>query len=117
MQWNDHVNKICEKAGQKLSAMTRIANKIDNQTKLSIYLSFIRPTLEYGCAIFDNLSQEMAHTLESTQRRAALMITSAYKCTKMTSPLSEGRKYFKPVLFLKMKTQRTSAYLIFALLK
>ena len=119
MQWNDHVNKICEKAGQRLSAMTRIANKIDNQTKLSIYLSFIRPTLEYGCAIFDNLSQEMAHTLESTQRRAALMITSAYKCTKNDnllnelglSPLSERRKYFKLVLFFKMKTQRTPEYL------
>lgn len=82
MSWNNHINKIIEKAGKRLSAMIRIAGKLDKQTKLNIYLSFIRPILEYGCMIFDNTTQEMVHLLESIQRLAAIKFTSAYKCTK-----------------------------------
>ena len=119
LHWNDHINSICETAGRRLSAMIRISDKIDKQTKLAIYLSFIRPTLEYGCAIFDNMSNDMANLLESIQRRSALMITSGYKCTKHKellkelglSPLSKRRTYFKLVLFYKMKNQITPAYL------
>ena len=119
MQWHNHVNKICETAGNRLSAMVRISGKIDKRTKLAIYLSFIRPTLEYGCVIFDNLPQDMVNLLESIQRRAALMITSGYKCTKHDSllqelgltPLSQRRTFLKLTLFYKMKNKHTPAYL------
>ena len=119
MHWNDHITKICESAGKRLSAMIRISDKIDKQTKLAIYLSFIRPTLEYGSAIFDNMSQDMEKSLESIQRRAALIITSAYKCTKHElllkelglSSLSQRRTYFKLVLFYKMRSGCTPDYL------
>ena len=119
MQWHNHVNKICETAGKRLSAMIRISDKIDKRTKLAIYLSFIRPTLEYGCAIFDNIPQNLVNVLESIQRRAALMITSGYKCTKHDSllqelgliPLSQRRTYLKLILFYKIKNQHTPTYL------
>ena len=48
MSWNSHITKICDKAGKRLSAMIRIADKLNKQTKLNIYISFIRPILEYG---------------------------------------------------------------------
>ncbi len=119
MSWNNHINKICEKAGKRLSAMIRIAGKLNKQTKLNIYVSFIRPILEYGCAIFDNATQDMVTLMESIQRRAAIIITSAYKCTKHENllqelglnPLSKRRILFKLTLFYKMKNSLTPAYL------
>ena len=119
MTWNEHIKKACEKAGKRISAMIRISDKIDKSTKLNIYISFIRPTLEYGSMIFDNASQEMINLLEAVQRRAALTITGAYKCTKHTNlldeiglnPLKLRRTFFKLTLFYKIKNNLTLQYL------
>ena len=119
MTWNNHIKKACEKAGKRIAAMIRISEKLDKNTKLNIYTSFIRPTLEYGSTIFDNASQEMTDLLESVQRRAALMITGAYKCTKHANlleeiglnPLKKRRTLFKLTLYYKIKNNLAPQYL------
>ena len=59
MSWNEHITSICEKAGKRISAMLRISNRLNKETKLNLCSSFIRPILEYGCVIFDNSSKKM----------------------------------------------------------
>ena len=40
-----------------------------------MYLSFIRPVLEYACVVWDNCSAEQSEKIESVKRRAARIVS------------------------------------------
>lgn len=79
----------------------------------------IRPILEYGGVIIDNLADNLIDKLESTQRSAALACTGAYRHTDKDKlikevgwePLQIRRKYQRLVLFYKIKKGLTPTYL------
>ena len=54
-----------------------------------IYISMIRPFLEYGDIFYDNCSQIMSNKLEKIQRRAAIACTGAYRHISYQSLLNE----------------------------
>ena len=75
-----------------------------------IYFSFIRPVLEYGDVIWDNLSQGLKDQLDKIQNKAARITTG---CTKLVAiadlyrevgleTLSQRRRKHKLILFYKM---------------
>ena len=47
----------------------------DRNVLINLYLSFIRPILEYGNVIWDNRTQNEANILESVQVEAGRIIT------------------------------------------
>ena len=49
----------------------------------------IRPILEYGDVIIDNLPAGLCHELESVQQRAALACADAFRLTKYSILLKE----------------------------
>jgi hypothetical protein len=49
--------------------------QVDRNVLINIYLSFIRPILEYGNVICDNCIQNEANLLESVQVEAGRIIT------------------------------------------
>ena len=49
--------------------------QVDRNVLINIYLSFIRPILEYGNVIWDNCTQNEANLLESVQVEAGRIIT------------------------------------------
>jgi hypothetical protein len=49
----------------------------------------IRPILEYGDVIYDNIPQNLSNRLENIQRRAALICTGAYRHTEHRILLNE----------------------------
>ena len=75
-----------------------------------IYLSMIRPVLEFGDVILDSISLSTGHALETIQRQAAIMCCGAYRHTSHSSLLhelgwellSERRKFHKLILFYKI---------------
>jgi hypothetical protein len=75
LTWNEHVESICGKANKKIFVMSRLKNILDRKTLLTIYTSFVRPSLEYGSIIWQNCTQAEGNKLERIQLRAAKIIT------------------------------------------
>jgi hypothetical protein len=49
--------------------------QVDRNVLINIYLSFIRPILEYGNVIWDNCTQNEANLLENVHVEAGRIIT------------------------------------------
>ena len=89
MTWDDHIRDKCTSAMKRVTLLKHLSLRVPRKTKLSIYISFIRPFLEYGSVIFDNCTTVMSDALERVQRQAALTITGAYAHTDHTNLLNE----------------------------
>ena len=55
----------------------------------NMYLSFIRPLLEYGDVVWDNCTAELKHYIESVQNEAALIVSGATKLCHMHTLLAD----------------------------
>jgi hypothetical protein len=89
MTWEHHINENCRKAMNRLTTLKRIGTKIPRKSRLTIYLAYIRPVLEFGFQLYDNSSKEYLEKLERVQREALLFITAAYKKTSHRELLKE----------------------------
>ena len=81
LKWSSHISKITSKASQRLGALYRQSRKMTRVQLETIYLSMIRPLLEYGSVLFANCSINDAQLIESVQRRAAILCTGAIRRT------------------------------------
>ena len=89
MTFDDHANYCAKNAMKRISALKRVNHRFPRRSRLQIYLSFIRPVLEFGWQFYDNTSKDISDKLERVQREALLTVTGAYKKTKHSSLLKE----------------------------
>ena len=119
MTWDKHIRDKCTSAMKRVTLLKQLGLRVPRSTKLSIYISFIRPVLEYGFVIFDNCTTMMSDALERVQRQAALTISGAYTHTDHTSllhelglhKLSTRRIVSKLTLLFKIINNLTPTYL------
>ena len=84
-----------------------------------LYLSFVRPILEYGSVVWDGCTSSESEQLENVQLAAARVITGAIRGTKHhliydesgLEKLSERRTKSKLTLFYKIVHGLASMYL------
>ena len=119
MTWHAHINRIIEKASNRVTTLSRVKYKLPRPALQRIYLTMIRPILEYGDIIFDNCSIYLKNKLESVQRRAAIICTNAYRHTDYNKLLLElgwdslhnRRKTHKLTMLYKIHNNLTPRYL------
>ena len=117
--FEDHIDQQCDKALKRLTTLKRLQCKIPRQSRLQIYLSFIRPILEFGWELYDSSSKVHLSKLESIQREALLTVTRGYKCTSHSALLAETgvqllatrRKLRKNLFMYKHSTNSLPSYL------
>ena len=117
--WDNHIDKNCKKAMNRLTALKKLGNRIPRKSRLTIYLSFIRPILEYGFQLYDNCTSTLSDKLEHVQRECLLYVTGAYKKTSHRELLKEvgipalekRRKKQKIVFMYKAKQGLLPTYL------
>ena len=93
--------------------------QVDRNVLIDIYLSFIRPILEYGNVIWDNCTQNEANLLEMDQVEAGRIITGLIvnsSRSKLYSelgwePLYKGREKQKFISPYKKINGLTSDYM------
>ena len=92
---------------KRLTALKKIGNKMPRKGRLSVYLSFIRPILEFGFQLYDGCTKTHLEKLENVQRQSLLYATRAYKKTshkellKETGvPLLESRRRSQKIQFI-----------------
>ena len=72
--------------------MRRLKFKLDRKSLETIYLTFIRPLLEYGDVLWDNCSKYKKEELDKIQNEAARIATGATKLVSLI-PLSNEIKW------------------------
>ena len=93
--------------------------QLDRKSLQTIYISFIRPLLEYADVVWDNCTQQEAKDLEKNRNEAARIVTGATKLASIQSLLSDTgwasltlrRENYKLVLFYKMINLLAPEYL------
>ena len=72
--WHNHIESIKEKAWQRVNVMRKLKFLLDRKSLEIIYISFIRPLLEYGDTIWDNCTLYEKRELDKIQNEAARIV-------------------------------------------
>ena len=99
--------------------MRRLKFQLDRKSLQTIFISFIRPILEYSVVVWGNCTQQEAKELEKNQNEDAHIVTGATKLASIQSLLSDTgwksltsrREKHKLVLFYKMINSLAPEYL------
>ena len=57
--WHDHLEHIKKKAMTRVNVMRKLKFKLDRRSLQTIYISFIRPLLEYADIVWDNCNLKL----------------------------------------------------------
>jgi hypothetical protein len=110
MDWSHHLQNIAKKVGLRMANLKRLQYCLPRSALTKIYTTMIRPIIEYGEVIYDNLTLSRSNQLELIQRRAALICTGAYKHTEHLillkelgwEPLADRRKQHRLTAYYKL---------------
>ena len=112
LTWSKHIDTISGKASSTLSFLKRHLKSCPPKVKEQCYNTYVRPTLEYACSVWDPHLKKDIYKLERVQRRAARFVTNNYNfqtdCLTLLkdlnwTPLRERRAKTKTTLFYKAK--------------
>lgn len=83
LNFNEHIDNICKKAGKKLNALIRLSNTIDIDAKRKLFDAFIVSSFNFCPVVWHFVSYENMKKIENVQKRALRFI-----CNDFTSPYS-----------------------------
>ena len=79
LSWSNHIQSICSKARKILGLLYRKYCKFSDQaTLLQLYISLVRPHLEYSAPVWNPHLQRDIQMLERTQKFACRMCTKTW---------------------------------------
>ena len=81
LNWSSHVHSLLESVSKLSDVLKLLKYKLDRKSLETIYFTFIRSKLEYGCQVWDNCSKEDSDALEIFQNSMARIVTGARKGT------------------------------------
>ena len=79
LKWNCHINQVSEKAWKRIGSLRRKKFILDRRTLNKLYITYIRPLLEYGDIIWDNCSLTNKRYIDTLQVEAARIVTGGTK--------------------------------------
>ena len=117
--WDKHINNLCNAANKRLGILKQVSSKLDIKTKCQLYKSFVLPCIEYGDLIYNSAEFKYIKRLNTIQRQAAIICSSAYKHTESNilfrelgwMTLSDRRESHQLTLFFKVINNYTPNYL------
>lgn len=78
LDWTSHIDITSAKACRLLHLFQRNFKYAPKPLKETLYLTNIRPMLEYACAAWDPFTKVLEDKLERVQKRAARFVTGIY---------------------------------------
>ena len=116
LSWKEHINKVVLKAIRRVNIIKRLKFFLGRKSLTHIYITIIRPILEYGCILYDNCTRQESELLESVQYEAArvcigaLLNTSKIKLLQELR-LSKRRRYYKLYTLFKIRNYHVPPYI------
>ena len=117
--WHDHIRSVLSKAWVRINIMRSFKFVLDRKSLEIFYISFIRPLLEYGDVVWNNITQSDEEDLEKVQHEAARIISGATRLVSLNNlytetgleSLKDRRRKHKLILFYKMSHNLVPSYL------
>ena len=82
LTWSDHISRLCSKAKQQLGLLYRQFYKDCNTSTLrALYITQVRPHLEYAIPVWDPYLSKDIEAIESVQRFASKVCTKQWHDT------------------------------------
>jgi hypothetical protein len=79
LSWQKHIDTCISKANKRLGLVKRcLGYNCSKQTKLTSYISLVRPLIEYNTVVWFPNSKKQICRIESVQRRATKYVLSDY---------------------------------------
>ena len=91
LSWSGHVSAIVTKASRKIGLLRRLRRRLPPLVVQSIYVTCIRPALEYASVAWCGVGTSDAARLEQTQRAAARLIANVSVAERMPCALLIAR--------------------------
>ena len=117
--WHKHISNLVSSANKILGSMQILKFKLKRQTLNQIYISYLRPILEYASIVWDNCAAYEKERLERIQYEAARVVTGLTRSVSIENllkevcwpSLSDRRNIQKYVLMFKQKHALLPEYL------
>ena len=118
-KWHKRIDNIILSGSKLLGIMRKLKFTVRRKTLNQIYVSFLRPILEYASVVWDNCTFNEKDKLEKIQIEAGRIVTGLTRSTSLYNlfrelgwlTLSERRKYQKLVLAFKITHDMVPQYL------
>ena len=112
-KWSSHIQEIKGKAQKRLDILRGYMHKLDRNSLEKMYLTYVRPIIEYSDVVWDNCTQKEKEEIEAIQLAAARVITGAKRGTEHAllynelqwETLEERRHKHKLIMMHKVLTQ------------
>ncbi|MCG8046320.1 MAG: reverse transcriptase domain-containing protein [Candidatus Thiodiazotropha endolucinida] len=75
MKWNKHIESILSPASRIIGIMRKLKYDFSRTALNQIYVSYVRPLLEYSSIVWDGCTVEQSSSLEKLQNEAARIVT------------------------------------------
>ena len=119
-KWNAHIQYILSKVTKYVATLRKLKLILNRKNLEKLYLTYIRPLLEYSCELWDNCGVENSLILEKIQLEAARIVTGLPIYTKIEFlyeetgwvPLSKRREARKLALFFTIINNTAPNFLI-----
>ena len=110
LSWSRHIEWVCTKAKKILGLLyRRFYQHADQPTLRQLYISIVRPHMEYAAPVWDPHLRKDQDLLESTQKFACKLMTKTWdrgydELLNMTNlpSLADKRLYLKPCSLYKI---------------
>lgn len=120
LNWEDQALSCIAKAERRIPMFAALKHKLSSRVLLAMYSYFIRPLLEYGDVIWDNLTQDLVKSLETVQNQCLIIVsgcTQGTNCDKLRSLLGMNTLEYRRKLhrlchlFKMIKSEKIPPYL------
>jgi hypothetical protein len=119
-QWTTHIDNILTSASKTLGIMKKMKFTLSRRALNQIYLSYIRPIIEYSCIVWDGCSESCVDRLEKIQNEAARVVTGLTKSVSLErlytecgwNSLADRRKSQKLCFMYKVNREIAPSYIM-----
>ena len=77
--WSAYIDNISKSALKQVNALRKLKFTLSKRTLSNIYITFIRPVIEYACEVWDGCSERDCEKIEKIQLEAARIVTGLPK--------------------------------------
>ena len=89
LSWGSHVKKVISKAGKRVGMLGRLRDNLTTHSANVVYISLIRPILEYCDTLWGCCGEGNSQVLEALQKRAGRIVAK----TSSSSPAMDILKW------------------------